>query len=69
MVFPLPDGLPSGRFESRGAVEVWVSEELPDDIVELWPRLMKSAEATGMYPHLCWPDDPFFVQEGRRGDP
>ena len=63
MVFPLPDGLPSGRFESRGAVDVWVSEELPDDIVELWPRLMKSAEATGVYPHLCRPDDRFFLQD------
>ncbi|RPF33687.1 uncharacterized protein DUF4253 [Streptomyces sp. TLI_185] len=63
MVFPLPDGLPSGRFESRGAVDVWVSEELPDDIVELWPRLMESAAETGVQPHLCWPGDPFFLQD------
>lgn len=39
------------------------SEELPYDIAELWPRLMKSAEATGVYPHLCRPDDPFFLQD------
>ncbi|WP_344402725.1 hypothetical protein [Streptomyces longisporus] len=40
-----------------------MSEELPDDIVELWPRLMESAEATGVHPYLCWPDDPFFLQD------
>lgn len=59
MVFPLPTELPlpSGRFEQRGDVEVWFSDELPDDLVELWPRLLESAEVTGLYPFICWPDD------------
>jgi len=62
VVSPLPDGLPGGRFEARGAVDVWASGELPDDIVELWPRLVESAAATGVHPHLFRPDDPFFLQ-------
>lgn len=61
MVFPLPDelSLPSGCFESRGEVEVWFSDELPDNLVELWPRLLESAEVTGLYPFICWRDDPY----------
>ncbi|MGW0836602.1 DUF4253 domain-containing protein [Streptomyces prunicolor] len=65
MVFPLPDELSplSGRFESRGEVEVWFSDELPEDLVELWPRLLESAEVTGLYPFICWRDDPYQVQD------
>jgi len=65
MVFPLPDELSplSGRFEARGKVEVWFSDELPEDLVELWPRLLESAEVTGLYPFICWRDDPYQVQD------
>jgi len=65
MVFPLPDELSplSGRFEARGEVEVWFSDELPEDLVELWPRLLESAEVTGLYPFICWRDDPYQVQD------
>ncbi|MEU1267010.1 DUF4253 domain-containing protein [Streptomyces sp. NPDC005799] len=56
MVFSLPEGLPRGRFVRLGAVEVWVSAELPGDIVELWPRLMERAEVSGLYPYLCHRD-------------
>ena len=61
MAFPLPaePPLPSGRFEPRGDVEVWFSDELPDDLVELWPRLLESADVTGLYPFICWRDDPY----------
>ena len=60
MTFPLPaePPLPSGRFEPRGDVEVWFSDELPDDLVELWSRLLESADVTGLYPFICWRDDP-----------
>ncbi|NEB02067.1 DUF4253 domain-containing protein [Streptomyces sp. SID13726] len=58
MVFSLPDGLPSGRFERWGSVEVWVSGELPDDVDELWVRLLGRAGVTGLYPHLCRPGSP-----------
>ena len=61
MVFPLPDelSLSSGRFETRGEVEVWFADELPDDLVELWPRLLERAEVSGLYPFICWRDDPY----------
>ncbi|MEV6541714.1 DUF4253 domain-containing protein [Streptomyces sp. NPDC051665] len=61
MAFPLPNELPlpSGRFEPRGEVEVWFSDELPDDLAELWPRLLESADVTGLYPFICWRDDPY----------
>ncbi|MDQ1070401.1 DUF4253 domain-containing protein [Streptomyces canus] len=58
MVFSLPDGLPSGRFEQRGPSEVWFSDGLPDDAEELWADLLRQAAVTGLYPHLCWPKDP-----------
>ncbi|MEV8538829.1 hypothetical protein [Streptomyces sp. NPDC051572] len=32
---------------------------MSDDLVELWPRLLESAEATGLYPFVCWRDDPY----------
>lgn len=57
MVFPLPDGLSFGRFESRGGVEVWFSDELPGDVVELWPGLLEEAEDSGLFPFICWRDD------------
>lgn len=61
----MPDELSplSGRFEARGEVEVWFSDELPEDLVELWPRLLESAEVTGLYPFICWRDDPYQVQD------
>ncbi|MFE9605882.1 DUF4253 domain-containing protein [Streptomyces hokutonensis] len=61
MVFPLPDelSLPSGRFETRGEVEVWFADKLPDDIAELWPRLLERAEVDGLYPFICRRDDPY----------
>ncbi|MEU9172354.1 DUF4253 domain-containing protein [Streptomyces sp. NPDC048420] len=58
MVFSLPDGLPPGRFERRGPTEVWLSDELPDQVGELWADLLGKAAVTGLYPHLCWPEDP-----------
>ncbi|MFF0094409.1 DUF4253 domain-containing protein [Streptomyces canus] len=57
MVFSLPDGLPSGRFERRGPTEVWLCDELPDSVEELWAGLLRQASVTGLYPHLCRPDD------------
>ncbi|WP_405948143.1 hypothetical protein OG588_17735 [Streptomyces prunicolor] len=65
MVFPLPDELSplSGRFEARGEVEVWFSDELPEDLVELWPRLLESAEVTGLYPFICWRGDPYQAED------
>ncbi|MDT7846149.1 DUF4253 domain-containing protein [Streptomyces justiciae] len=56
MVFSLPAGLPPGRFERRGPAEIWVCDELPDDIDELFAELLRQAAVTGRYPHLCWPD-------------
>ncbi|WP_405472944.1 DUF4253 domain-containing protein [Streptomyces canus] len=58
MVFSLPDGLPSGRFEQRGPSEVWICDELPDDVGKVWAELLGRAPVTGLQPHLCWPDDP-----------
>ncbi|MER7371459.1 DUF4253 domain-containing protein [Streptomyces lanatus] len=52
MSFPLPDGLPAGRFLTRGPASVWVSEEFPDDVERLWPRL----NMHGLVPLLCPPD-------------
>ncbi|MFE0461240.1 DUF4253 domain-containing protein [Kitasatospora sp. NPDC058965] len=56
MAFPLPDGLPPGRFESRGTVDVWLSDELPPDIEELWSQLLDRSPVTGLFPLLCRPD-------------
>jgi hypothetical protein len=56
MLFALPDGLPPGRFLSRGPVRVWVSDEFPQDVERLWPRLMSEHRAHGLVPLLCWPD-------------
>ncbi|WP_406176953.1 DUF4253 domain-containing protein [Streptomyces canus] len=58
MVFSLPDGLPSGRFEQRGSSEVWICDELPDDVEKVWVDLLRQAPVTGLQPHLCWPGDP-----------
>ncbi|MEU6350910.1 DUF4253 domain-containing protein [Streptomyces sp. NPDC047072] len=59
MTFSLPRELrlPSGRFERRGPTEIWLADELPDDIEELWVELLRRAPDTGLYPHLCWPGD------------
>ena len=56
MSFALPDGLPPGRFLSRGPVRVWVSDEFPQDVERLWPRLLNEQRAHGLVPILCWPD-------------
>ncbi|MFE7842301.1 DUF4253 domain-containing protein [Streptomyces sp. NPDC057474] len=56
MPFPLPDGLPVGRFTTRGPAHTWVSDELPDDLEELWPRLLSEHEATGLLPVLSRAD-------------
>lgn len=64
MVFSLPAGLPSGRFEPRGSTEVWFSDELPDDVEELWADLLRQAAVTGLQPHLCRPE-----RRGRPMDP
>jgi hypothetical protein len=56
MSFVLPDGLPPGRFLSSGAVRVWVSDEFPQDVDQLWPRLLSEQKACGLVPLLCWPD-------------
>lgn len=57
MVFHLPAGLTSGRFERRGSAEVWFSDELPDGLEELWVDLLRQAPVTGLQPHLCWQGD------------
>lgn len=57
MVFHLPAGLTSGRFERRGSTEIWISDELPDALEELWVDLLRQAPVTGLQPHLCWPGD------------
>ncbi|MEU2248396.1 hypothetical protein [Streptomyces sp. NPDC019224] len=56
MSFVLPDGMPPGRFLSSGPTHVWVSDEFPQDIDQLWPRLLSDQEARGLVPILCWPD-------------
>ncbi|WP_330240076.1 DUF4253 domain-containing protein [Streptomyces sp. NBC_00525] len=56
MSFALPDGLPSGRFLSSGPTRFWVSDELPQDVDQLWPRLLRKQNAHGLVPLLCWPD-------------
>ncbi|GLW69641.1 hypothetical protein Kpho02_19400 [Kitasatospora phosalacinea] len=56
MAFPLPDGLPPGHLESWGTVDVWLSNELPQDIEHLWRLLLDQSHATGLFPLLCWPD-------------
>ena len=57
MVFHLPAGLTSGRFERRGSSEIWICDELPDKLEELWADLLQQAPVTGLQPHLCWPGD------------
>jgi len=57
MVFSLPAGLPPGRFERRGPTEIWVCGELPDDVDVLFGELLRQAAVTGLYPHLCRPND------------
>ncbi|MFC8677230.1 hypothetical protein ACFUEN_31630 [Streptomyces griseorubiginosus] len=57
MVFHLPAGLTSGRFERRGSSEIWISDELPDKLEELWADLLQQAPVTGLQPHLCWSGD------------
>ncbi|MFE3030289.1 DUF4253 domain-containing protein [Streptomyces canus] len=58
MVFSLPVGLPSGRFEVRGPAELWICDELPDNMEKLWADLLRQAPVTGLQPHLCRPNDP-----------
>ncbi|MFJ7073614.1 DUF4253 domain-containing protein [Streptomyces sp. NPDC098781] len=56
MPIALPDGLPPGRFLSSGPAQVWFSDEFPDDVEELWPRLLSEQGAGGLVPLLCRPD-------------
>ncbi|MFE7395099.1 DUF4253 domain-containing protein [Streptomyces sp. NPDC057582] len=56
MSFALPDGLPPGRFLSCGPARVWVSDEFPQDVERLWPRLLSERREHGLVPLLCWPD-------------
>ncbi|MFE6961625.1 DUF4253 domain-containing protein [Streptomyces sp. NPDC057696] len=56
MSFALPDGLPPGRFLSRGPARVWVSDEFPQNVQRLWPRLLGDQRKHGLVPLLCWPD-------------
>ncbi|MGQ4379270.1 DUF4253 domain-containing protein [Streptomyces sp. SAS_267] len=56
MSFALPDGLPPGRFLPSGLPRVWVSDEFPRDVEELWPRLLSYQSAYGLVPLLCEPD-------------
>ncbi|MDX3752349.1 DUF4253 domain-containing protein [Streptomyces sp. AK08-02] len=52
-MFALPDGLPVGRFLPRDSVHAWVSDEFPEDIDELWPRLLSEQGTNGLVPLLC----------------
>lgn len=53
MPFALPDGLPPGRFLPLGSAPVWVSDDFPQDIDRLWPRLLSEQGAGGPVPFLC----------------
>lgn len=55
MSFPLPDDLPPGRFLSSGTACVWISDEFPEDVEQLWPRLLSEQGARGLVPLLCGP--------------
>jgi hypothetical protein len=57
MIFSLPDGLPSERFEQRGPSEVWICDELSGDVEKGRADLLRRAPDTGLQPHLCRPDD------------
>ncbi|MDX3630697.1 DUF4253 domain-containing protein [Streptomyces europaeiscabiei] len=71
MPFPLPDGLPGGRFTTRGPSHIWISDEFPRALPELWPRLLSEHEATGLLPVLYRDDslgepvDPGLVDDVR----
>ncbi|MFD3842776.1 DUF4253 domain-containing protein [Streptomyces sp. NPDC058642] len=55
MSFTLPTGLPAGRFLSCGPTDLWVSDEFPQNIEQLWPRLRGEHGTHGRIPLLCWP--------------
>ncbi|MGW0630240.1 hypothetical protein [Streptomyces sp. NPDC002758] len=55
MDFKLPEGLPPGRSVTHGALRVWVSDEFPEDIEQLWPLLLKEQKSSGLFPLLSWP--------------
>ncbi|MEW2622898.1 DUF4253 domain-containing protein [Streptomyces sp. NPDC048106] len=56
MSFALPDGLPPGRLLSSGPVRIWVSDAFPQDVDQLWPRLLSEQKSCGLVPLLCRPD-------------
>ncbi|CAL9329159.1 DUF4253 domain-containing protein [Streptomyces sp. enrichment culture] len=56
MSFTLPADLPPGRFLSREAAPVWVSDDFPRDVEGLWRRLLGEAGESGLVPLLCRPD-------------
>lgn len=53
------DGLPSGHHIARGTTRVWCSDELPENVAELWPTLRAQRDVTGLTPFLTWPDDTY----------
>ncbi|MFF4306785.1 DUF4253 domain-containing protein [Streptomyces sp. NPDC001601] len=57
MTFALPDGLPPGRFVPLGPTSVWVSDDFPSDVRQLWPRLLDGRREHGLLPLLCWLDE------------
>ncbi|MFI6874063.1 DUF4253 domain-containing protein [Streptomyces sp. NPDC050400] len=58
MPFALPDGLPPGQFLSSGPVPLWSSDDFPDDVEVLWPRLLQDLRGRGLVPLLCGPGSP-----------
>jgi hypothetical protein len=56
MSFTLPHDLPPGRFLSRGLARMWVSDQFPQNLERLWPRLLREQRQHGLVPLLCWPD-------------
>ncbi|WP_333732785.1 DUF4253 domain-containing protein [Streptomyces sp. IBSBF 3010] len=55
MSFVLPEGLPPGRFLSSGPAPAWVSDDFPEAVDDLWPRLLGEQKARGLVPLLCRP--------------
>ncbi|MEV5604634.1 DUF4253 domain-containing protein [Streptomyces sp. NPDC052299] len=56
MSFVLPDGLPYGRFLSSGPTRLWISDEFPQNVDQLWSCLLREQNTHGLVPLLCRPD-------------
>ncbi|WP_405959681.1 DUF4253 domain-containing protein [Streptomyces sp. NBC_00024] len=52
MPFSLTHGLPAGRFTPHGPSHIWISDEFPRALRELWPRLLSEHGTTGLLPVL-----------------